>query len=128
MSDFQKYITLPCCHFIVCGGRNYIRRERIYSVLDDFIRGNPCFDCLVQGGALGADYFAKQWAIDRKFFHKEFKADWKKLGPKAGPIRNKQMLDVTKPKTVIAFPGGKGTANMIKQSLSRGIPVIHIED
>ena len=43
-------------------------------------------------------------------------ADWAKYGPVAGPIRNQDMLDLHRPKMVIAFPGGKGTADMVKRA------------
>jgi hypothetical protein len=39
-------------------------------------------------------------------------ADWEKHGKAAGPLRNEEMLIDYKPKRVIAFPGGKGTADM----------------
>ena len=41
-----------------------------------------------------------------------------KHGNAAGPIRNQRMLDHGKPDIVVAFPGGSGTADMVK--LSRG--------
>ena len=56
-----------------------------------------------------------------------YPADWDTHGRGAGPIRNKQMLEEGKPDLVIAFPGGKGTANMIGQAKEAGIPVREIE-
>lgn len=38
------------------------------------------------------------------------------------------MLDEGKPHAVIAFPGGAGTANMIKLAKNKGIPVLHVKD
>ncbi len=52
-------------------------------------------------------------------------AEWSKYGRRAGPIRNKQMLDVGKPHLVVAFPGGAGTANMVKQAKAAGVPIIN---
>jgi ABC-type Fe3+-hydroxamate transport system substrate-binding protein len=46
-----------------------------------------------------------------------------KYGPSAGPIRNGRMLEY-KPDLVIAFPGGRGTANMVKQARKAGIAVV----
>ena len=44
----------------------------------------------------------------------EFKVEWKKYGRAAGPIRNKAMLDyIGKSGLLIAFPGCKGTANVL---------------
>jgi predicted Rossmann-fold nucleotide-binding protein len=46
--------------------------------------------------------------------HEDYPADWTKHGKSAGFVRNKQMLEEGKPDVVIAFPGGTGTAMMIK--------------
>jgi hypothetical protein len=43
---------------------------------------------------------------------------------KAGPIRKQQMLDEGKPDLVVAFPGGRGTAHMVRIARAAGIEVI----
>ena len=55
-----------------------------------------------------------------------FQADWAGLGRKAGPIRNKLMLDEGKPDLVVAFPGGRGTAHMTRIARGAGIEVIEV--
>lgn len=47
-------------------------------------------------------------------------------GKAAGPIRNQRMLDDGKPDRVLAFPGGRGTANMVKLAKAAGVPVHEI--
>lgn len=59
---------------------------------------------------------------DLGFWVEDFPADWERNGRAAGPIRNRQMLD-GKPDLVIAFPGGKGTADMVAEAKRRGIAV-----
>jgi hypothetical protein len=76
---------------------------------------------LIHGGASGADYLAYQWAIDNRVDVKCYEADWKTHSKAAGPIRNKYMLVDSKPDMVIAFPGGKGTANMVKLAKDNGV-------
>jgi hypothetical protein len=44
----------------------------------------------------------------------------------AGPIRNARMLEEGKPDIVIAFPGGRGTANMIEQAHAAGVEVVQV--
>jgi hypothetical protein len=53
----------------------------------------------------------------------EIKANWRKYGPAAGPIRNQQMLDWG-PDLVVAFAGGTGTAGMVALARAAGVPVI----
>jgi len=123
---------------LVCGGRDYGFRldttgkkqhnqehwECLYGELDKYI---PDFTCLIAGGATGADQMAERWARDRQLPYLIFPAQWYKYEKKAGYLRNKQMLDEGKPDLVIAFPGGKGTAMMVKLAEEAGVEVIKIE-
>jgi hypothetical protein len=54
--------------------------------------------------------------------------DWKTHGKAGGPIRNQMMLDDYKPQVVIAFPGGSGTADMVRRAhATQGIDVIEVK-
>jgi hypothetical protein len=112
---------------LVCGGRDYTDYWTVHEILTGIHRATP-ISCLIEGGALGADRFARQWAINNKVFYETFSADWKTHGKAAGPIRNKRMLMEGKPECVIAFPGGKGTANMVAFARDADVPVVEIED
>lgn len=83
---------------------------------------------IIAGGADGADSLAASWAAVENVNYKEYKADWYQYGKAAGPIRNKRMLEEGKPDLVIAFPGGKGTANMVALAKGAGIEVIQIDE
>ena len=82
---------------------------------------------LVEGGAPGADACAQAWAYKNRSEHKQHKADWKRHGKAAGPIRNAQMLAMEQPDLVIAFPGGKGTASMVGLARAAGVEVREIK-
>lgn len=110
-------------YVIVCGGRNYNNREKLYSKLDD-----ANIEFLIVGGAKGADTLAEEWAQSRGVVFARYTADWNKHGKAAGFIRNREMLAGLKAvktfankKAVFAFPGGKGTANMVKLTRAAGI-------
>ena len=109
---------------LVCGGRDYADYWLVQEVLNGQHKISP-ITCLIEGGALGADRFAHRWAIDRGIEVERFVADWR-MGAGAGPIRNRRMLVEGKPDLVIAFPGGKGTANMVRQARDSGVPVREI--
>ena len=47
-------------------------------------------------------------------------------GAAAGPVRNGEMLSRGKPDVVIAFPGGRGTANMCEQAMTAGVRVVRV--
>lgn len=82
---------------------------------------------IIEGGAKGADSAAADFAACSYCQLVEFKAEWDKYGKRAGYLRNKRMLDEGKPDLVVAFPGGKGTANMVKLAEEAGVKVIKIE-
>lgn len=123
---------------LVCGGRKYRNRARVKLILDAAVE-RLGLTAIVQGGQVtidpvteeryGADYLAKEWALARKLQCETFYADWDRLGPAAGPVRNKRMLDEAKPELVIAFPTpgapNKGTNGMIKLAQEAGL-VVHV--
>jgi predicted Rossmann-fold nucleotide-binding protein len=108
---------------IVCGGRSYRGPAHVCATLDEI---NP--HEIVCGGGVGADAYAIYWARDRECIHHVYPAKWKVHGNKAGPIRNQEMLDSSKPDLVIAFPGGRGTADMVRRAEKAGVEVRVVEE
>jgi hypothetical protein len=110
---------------IVCGGRDYDNFARVCTTLDAVARKHPNGFVVVQGGAPGADGLARQWCQSRKVECVTYAADWGKHGRAAGPLRNQQMLDAGAD-GLVAFPGGRGTADMVKRAENAGVPVWRI--
>jgi hypothetical protein len=114
---------------LVCGGRNYngdAPWNHVMDVLGSIHDVTP-IDAVIQGGALGADSLGRIWADMYGVKCITVPADWAAHGRAAGPIRNKRMLTDFKPDLVVAFPGGKGTANMIRQAEEAGVRVMHAD-
>lgn len=107
---------------LVCGGRAFRDREGAFATLDA-LAAEQKIEAVIHGDADGADRLAGEWARLRGIKELAFPADWVKHGRAAGPIRNKQMLDEGRPALVVAFPGGRGTANMVKQARGVGVAV-----
>jgi len=111
---------------LVCGGRDYADAAHVEGVLRfHLLEGAP--NVIIEGCARGADSLAEDFGTRWLIPVEHFPADWDRHGKAAGPIRNRQMLDEGKPDLVIAFPGGRGTANMIEQAERAGVPVIKVE-
>lgn len=106
---------------LVCGGRDFADSRLLHDTLTGLGRA---FEELIEGGASGADGMAYAWADRHGLPVTTFKADWKRYGNRAGPIRNQRMLDEGKPDLVVAFPGGRGTADMVKRARAAGVRVI----
>lgn len=125
---------------LVCGGRDFndwnLLRSTLYNICDERDWNSPSDDhgnylpdvVIIAGGAKGADDLADQWAVVNWTGLEVYKADWKKYGRRAGPIRNQQMLDEGKPDLVVAFPTptSTGTWDMVRRSQKNKIETIII--
>ena len=81
---------------------------------------------MIAGGARGADTMAEEWAKAAGLPCIIYQTDWAGLSRKAGPFRNQRLLDEGKPDLVVAFPGGKGTADMTRRAREAGIEAIEV--
>jgi hypothetical protein len=108
---------------LVCGGRKYYDYSRVAEVLDAYVDKD---DIIIQGGASGADSLAHEWCDDTDMPCATIHAPWDSMGKQAGIIRNEWMLRL-KPDKVLAFPGGRGTAHMIRIAKEQGVEVIEID-
>jgi len=107
----------------VCGGRAFTNERLLRDTLN---RMMPEVDHVIVGGAKGADELAEKWARGRAIPVTVYTADWLFHGKAAGPLRNIRMLTDGRPDKVVAFPGGRGTAHMVKIAKDAGIAVVEI--
>jgi len=134
---------------IVCGSRSLTDRDFVFAELDQF-KLHHGLSFVIEGGQRlrvggvkvgGVDWLAKQWAQDRRVQWRTVKANWADLshpdavikkGPNgrydamAGPRRNLKMLREFGPDAVIAFPGGAGTSDMMKQARAEMVRVFEV--
>lgn len=118
---------------LVCGGRGY-RDDRTVAATLDALHAEERIAVLLHGGASGADTIADTWAwrkrrtqegpIVQRYAVSD--ADWGAHGRAAGPMRNQRMLDEGKPDLVVAFAGGRGTADMVRRARRAGVPVVEV--
>lgn len=110
---------------LICGGRDFDDKEFVFLLLDK-LNQQYNFSLIITGGARGADFWAHMWASHNKKEVKIYEADWDKHGKSAGMIRNREMLRYAHPEVVIAFPGERGTADMVKISKKAGVEVVEV--
>lgn len=111
---------------LVCGGRDFADKALLRDTLAELHIREP-FSVVIHGAARGADSLACGWAQARGIETIAHPADWKAYGKRAGHIRNQQMIDLSRPDLVVAFPGGRGTADMIRRAQIRCIPVVQVD-
>lgn len=115
---------------LVCGGRKYADKEWLFRFLSRTIHQEENAGRLsraplvIHGDAwTGADRLADEWAVQHWIQPVRCPALWNELGRRAGILRNITMLEL-KPDLVVAFPGGRGTAHMVRIAKAAGIRVI----
>lgn len=105
--------------WLICGGRDFADQRMFDDVMGRLVAMWGCPAKVVHGDARGADMMADNWARLMAVEIVACPADWEKHGAAAGPIRNEDMLINHLPKRIIAFPGGKGTADMVRRAKNR---------
>jgi hypothetical protein len=111
---------------LICGGRDF-RDTKLFDRQMCGFDNMISIGEIIHGGANGADTMAGCWAEQFNIPVSVYPADWKKHGRKAGPLRNEQMLREGKPDYVIAFPGGRGTAHMVRIAREAGVIVFEVK-
>lgn len=116
---------------VVTGGRDYDDRPMVNLCLDR-LRENGMSGVVHGGCPTGADSMAHDWVQERKqeISYAVFPANWEKHGKMAGPIRNQCIIDewkkgnIHKKVILLAFPGGRGTADMRRRAEAAGMLVV----
>ncbi len=110
---------------IVTGGRHSRERDLVWNWLSDFyceLKEAGGDLTVVQGGATGVDKHARDWCMKYgvPFVNYPYPSG---MGRAGGPVRNRQMAEKEKPDRVVAFPGGSGTASMVRIAVELRIMV-----
>lgn len=119
-----RTIPVPRPIILVTGGRDYGDRLTIATVLTLIDPG-----LVIQGGARGADEMARSWAVTNGVHVCEVPALWDNYGKAAGHKRNAVMVELCARLggSIVAFPGGTGTASCVALARAKGLDVRVIE-
>lgn len=96
----------------VVGSRNFSDYELLEQKLQECNQLSP-IKLIVSGGAKGADQLSERFAKENNIETLIFYPDWDKHGKRAGPIRNKQIIQHSD--KIVAFWDGysRGTKSSI---------------
>jgi hypothetical protein len=111
---------------IVCGGRGYFDQAKVDDVLDTLHWRQP-IKAILQGGATGADKLGREWADRKNVKVCTFIAGKKSSGQASWSRGNQRMIDEGKPDLIVAFPGVKRTADMIRRARRSSVTVLLID-
>lgn len=105
---------------LVFGGWDFGDAKAIDEALKPFGRDIA----IVHGDCSDADRLAGAWARRNGICEIKIPANFTYYGSPGGPIRNKWLIHWVRPQIAVAFPGGKGTADMAQKLEAAGIQVI----
>lgn len=110
---------------VVAGPRDYNNKGFIFDYLDGLlsmikVKTNKDVQ-IIEGGAKGVDFLAKQYAKAHNLSTIQVTADWARYGKSAGPRRNARMADLCG-WCVVFYSGSAGSKSMITEAVKRGVP------
>lgn len=121
---------------IVAGGRDIPFNESSRGMMNDAVKASRFDISEIVSGACGldaddpdreekpckgGDALGEAWGAFYGLPIRRFYAAWKRFGYRAGPTRNAHMAMYAE--ALIALPGGRGTAEMIRQARRYGLRV-----
>ena len=116
---------------VVCGSRAWSDPMSLWCHLDHICKNHRPLafrpSAVWHGGATGADCLASAWARTNKIPVREFPADWRQFGKRAGIMRSRDMLDAAPAGSAVAafvqpsLNQSRGTAFTVNESVSRHI-------
>lgn len=98
----------------------------VLGMVSDAVRDSTWFDqCthVLSGMDAGVDTIGVLWGIMSGKIILPFHANWDKLGKKAGPIRNQQMVNQADALVLVWDGKSRGSADVKKKAEKKGIPV-----
>lgn len=111
---------------LVCGGRDYADEEYLFRVLQ-YINDEVGIQRLVASNERGAAALTVKWAKYNDVAIHTFDTDQRRYGKEAESIRNQKMVDEEGISFVLAFPGGRGTEDMLHKANVANISQIYLK-
>lgn len=109
---------------LITGSRH--GRPDVAYWLDRWVDKHGRPSMVVLGDARGVDSQAREWCEKRGLRFSIIYAEWERLGKRAGPVRNQEMVDAAQPGDwLLAFPWGdsRGTRDCMRRGVERGLRV-----
>jgi len=108
----------------IVGYRNFTNYKLFKEKCDEILNLHKV-SCIVSGGCRGTDLLAERYAKENKISTKIFYANWKLFGARAGPLRNKEIVEYSD--MMIAFLSSKSRGTLSAISLAKNKKIkVHV--
>ncbi|OBS09161.1 hypothetical protein Thpro_021489 [Acidihalobacter prosperus] len=109
----------------MAGGAADNAHSRVYHALYTVHERWP-IACVIHAGRSEVDRLAQAWAEQQGIATEVFAADWRRRGFAAGPDCHRRMFELGRPDFLVAFPGGRGTPDLVERARTQGLPVLDL--
>lgn len=110
---------------LICGGRHFEDADTVHRELVRLHWQRP-ITVLIHGSVTGVGVAAEAWARRNGISVVRYPPNWEYFGKKAEGLRNAFMLEDSRPDLVVAFPGGRHTADLVHRAAGHGVEVATI--
>ncbi len=110
---------------LVCGGHHFEDAEMVHHELTALHWRKP-ISVVVHGSIAGVGIIAEAWARRHGIAVVRYPPNWEFYGKKAEGLRSDFMLTDSRPDFVVAFPGGRHTADLVQRAINVGLAVLAI--
>lgn len=110
---------------LVCGGRHFEDAEMVHHELTALHWRKP-ISVVVHGSIAGVGIIAEAWARRHGIAVVRYPPNWEFYGKKAEGLRSDFMLTDSRPDFVVAFPGGRHTADLVQRAINVRLAVLAI--
>jgi hypothetical protein len=111
---------------LVGGGRHFEDAEMVHQELVRQHWRKP-ISVLIHGSVTGVGIAAEAWARSSGTPVVRYPPNWKLYGKKAEGLRDAFMIEDSRPDLVLAFPGGRHTADLIQKAIDAKIVVLAVQ-
>lgn len=105
----------------ISGTRHPVTVAQVRDAAEFFHLDEPIV--IYVGDQRGADTAAVAWAREEEIGFRIFRADWKRFGKPAGPLRNAEVIADAECLLALPCVHSKGTIDCIKQAVASNLPV-----
>ena len=106
----------------IVGSRSFNDYECLCQVIAKHLSPSDKIDCVISGGAKGADSLSERYAREHGYPIKIYPAEWKLHGPAAGYIRNVDVINACDICFAFWDGGSKGTFDAMRLCEELGKP------
>ena len=108
---------------IIAGSRNAQWSDVLLGICKTRFFYTEKIDCIISGGANGADSWGEKWAYSMQIPVEMFIPDWDNHGKRAGMLRNIDMANASQGLLAIWDEESKGTKQMIEVAKQKGLMI-----